>query len=417
MKYFYYSIIVLVLLCFHNNSSAQIVFVKSDSVIATYDSLGLYLSAITDSPYVSSKQKIISVRSANKSLAQAEAKNDLKAKSHALLTISDAYIAYGNNKKAFSYLIRSLKAKDDFDDDIAVAHIYYNLAIVLSRLKQYPAALKCFYKTGYVYQQTNFKSKRKQISAIDTSASLSRAELYGNAVVNENAASIIFSDSLVDGSLLSIDTTKLINNPLLEDSPSTDYENLLDAFYDDKPAFAYAVMLHIKQPISGRSDVFTRISKVGHTFITLIKFNIDSTVVSKSFGFYPLKDNILSATPLLPSTNSEIKNDSLHDWDETIGKFITAQKFEQILDFVDEASPKRYNLNKNNCTDFGLHIANMAGITITTTRSNWPLGKGNNPATTGQSILKGKFINTDTQNQHGLFACSNNLFIHRIVAQ
>ena len=192
---------------------------------------------------------------------------------------------------------------------------------------------------------------------------------------------------------------------------------MLDAFYDNKPAFAFAVLLHIKQPISGRSDVFTRLSKVGHTFITLIKFNTDSSIVSKTFGFYPLKDNILSATPLIPSTNSEIKNDSLHDWDETIGKFIPGKKFEAILDFINNAAPKRYNLNKNNCTDFGLSIASIAGITITNTKSNWPLGRGNNPATTGQSILKGKFINTDTQNQHGLFACSNNLFLHSAAAK
>jgi hypothetical protein len=41
------------------------------------------------------------------------------------------------------------------------------------------------------------------------------------------------------------------------------------------------------------------------------------------------------------------------------------------------------------------------------------MGRGNNPASTGQSILKGKFKNKDTNTQHGLFACSNNLFIKR----
>ena len=119
----------------------------------------------------------------------------------------------------------------------------------------------------------------------------------------------------------------------------------------------------------------------------------------------------------MPSTNSTIKDDALHDWDEVIGRFISAKKFESILDFVDAAGNNRYNLNKNNCTDFALRIAALANITIEETKGRWPLGHGNNPALTGQSILLGKFKNAVSQNKHGLFACSNNLFIKRASAQ
>jgi len=376
------------------------------------DSLGLYLSSITDTAYVSAKQKVPSIRATRKLLTQAQAQHDLVTEAHALLSLGDAYIAYGNNKKAIEYLIDALKLKDTLSDNTAIAHLYYDLAIVLSRLKKYSAALQCFYKTGYVYQQTYFKRKRKQVFAVDTTASHIASLLDSNFIISNEAATI-FTDEIVDSALFSIDTAKLINNPVAEESTPVDYNDIIDAFYDGKPAFAYGILFHVKQPVPGRKNIFTQLSKVGHTFITLIKFNADSTIISKTFGFYPEKDNLLSGTPLMPSTNSTIKDDALHDWDELIGRFISAKKFESILDFVDAAGNNRYNLNKNNCTDFALRIAALANITIEETKGRWPLGHGNNPALTGQSILLGKFKNAVSQNKHGLFACSNNLFIKR----
>ena len=62
-----------------------------------------------------------------------------------------------------------------------------------------------------------------------------------------------------------------------------------------------------------------------------------------------------------------------------------------------------YNLNRNNCTDFGLTLASIGGISITETQGTWPLGKGNNPANAGQSLLEGKFRNTDPDYHNPLF--------------
>ena len=416
----FYSILGIIILfhTFYNKSYGQAVIKPAtDSATALYDSLNIYPASVTDVNYVSSKRKIISVRTSLELLAQAKVKNDVQAEANALLHISDSYIAYGNHRKAYAYLVKALKMKDAFNDDITVAHLYYNLAIVLSRLKQYSDAAKCFYKTGFIYQQTAFKRKRKQVVAIDTGTVSHMEELYENNKIDEDMASSIFSDSLIDASVLNRDTAQIINNPVLEESPGVDYNDMLDAFYDDKPAFAYAIFFHVKQPTPGRANVFAQLSKVGHTFITLLKFNNDNSVVSKSFGFYPSKDNILSGTPILPFSNSQIKNDSLHDWDESIAKFIPVKKFIEILDFVNDVGDKHYDLNYNNCTDFALKIAAIANIGIADTKSGWLLGRGNNPAATGQSILRGKFKNADTQNQHGLFACSNNLFIHRATSK
>jgi hypothetical protein len=307
--------------------------------------------------------------------------------------------------------------KDAFDDDWVVSHLYYNLAIVLCRLKNYADAVKCFYKTGFLYQQTIFKRKRKRVFLMDTSNVAYSAKVPKDSILDEDVAHTIFTDSLIDATVSNKDTVQMIDDPLLEKSPVINCNDVINEFRDNKHAFAYAVLVHIKQPVPGRKDIFVKLNRVGHTFITLVKFNTDSSIVTKSFGFYPVKGGFLTATPLIPSSNSEIRNDSLHDWDEIVGKFISAGRFENILTFINGAAGKTYNLNHNNCTDFGLKIASLANIAITDTKNHWPLGYGNNPATTGQSILRGKYRNEDTQSQQGLFACSNNLFIHHLFAK
>lgn len=392
---------------------------QSDSTIRQVnapvpDSISVDPLKISEAGYVSARRKILSVHAAHKLLTHAEEMHDANGAAITSVSLGDAYIAHGNNKKALESLAYSLQLKDSLKEDKDVSHLYYDLAIVFAHLKQYPLALQCFYKTGYVYQQTFFKRKRKQIFSVDTADSRI-ADFYSKNNVDDSAAAFVFSDENIDSLITHSDTTKFENNPIIEDSPYTEYDAVTDAFYDDKQAFAFGILIHIKQPTPGKDNIFEKFSKVGHTFITLTKFNTDSSIVSKTFGFYPEKDNLLSATPIFPSTNSVFKDDVMHDWDEIVGKFVSQKQFIDILDFIEETGSKRYNLNSNNCTDFGLHIASIAKIEIQDTKGSWPLGRGNNPASTGQSILKGKFKNSDNNSQHGLFACSNNLFIKRQV--
>lgn len=409
MKKIYFLLAVSILFC----GAGDNLWAQSDSSLHTInasfsDSIAVYPLKITDADYVSANKKILSVHAAKKLVTHAAESNDANAGALALLSLGDAYIAHGNNKNALESLSHSLQLKDSFKDDKDISHLYYNLAIVFAHLKQYPLALKCFYKTDYVYQQTSFKRKGRRVFSVDTNAV---------SIMADSLTTYLFSDANINSFIFHTNTAILSNNPVIEESPYTEYDSITDAFYDDKQAVTFGILIHIKQPVPGKDNIFTKLSKVGHTFITLTKFNADSTTVSKTFGFYPEKDNILSATPIFPSTNSVFKNDELHDWDEVIGKFISQKQLENILDFIEETGSNRYNLNTNNCTDFGLHIASLANIEIQDTKGYWPLGRGNNPASTGQSILKGKFKNKDSNMQHGLFACSNNLFIKHITAQ
>ena len=92
--------------------------------------------------------------------------------------------------------------------------------------------------------------------------------------------------------------------------------DILNSFQDGKTATAYAIILHVKQPIPGRGKAFCHFNNVGHAFITLVKLNVDNSTVSRSFGFYPAKKSFLSATPVHPGDQSVIKDDALHPWDE-----------------------------------------------------------------------------------------------------
>lgn len=84
-----------------------------------------------------------------------------------------------------------------------------------------------------------------------------------------------------------------------------------------------------------------------------------------------------------------------------------------MLEYIDHNISNQYHLNKYNCSDFALTLARIAAIDIQETEGTWPLGRGDNPAYMGQSVLGGKFLNLETKSKEGLFTCSNNLFTKR----
>lgn len=277
-------------------------------------------------------------------------------------------------RRLMGYL-KALKVNEDQQQALPNKKFYYNLANVFAKLRLYPLAMKCFLKAAPQNNQQAITTKSLTADAmeIDTAA----------LAANSNDDDIVASQaqSSTTGNAKSIATT---------------YPKIQTVFNDGKPAAAYAMLFHVKQPVPGKRKIFVW-GNTGHTFITLIKYNKDSTYVSASFGFYPKKDQLLSATPLVPTTSSTFKDDAGHGWDEVIGKFISKHKFEKILKLTKDFDGISYNLNNRNCTDFGLQAAGLAGITIQDTAGKWPLGKGNNPAVTGQSLLAGKVSDTDSE--------------------
>ena len=182
-------------------------------------------------------------------------------------------------------------------------------------------------------------------------------------------------------------------------------DSVVGAFGDGREAAFYALLLEVKQPIPGKRKAFTHINNVGHTFITLLKYNRDGTIVSRSFGFYPRKKGFFSATPFQPSAPSVVKDDSRHEWDEVVGKLLSYRQFRDILGVLASYDHRRYHLSHNNCTDFGLTAARLGGITLQNTAGRWPFGHGNNPGSAGQSLLEGKVAGADDAD--GLFVVNN----------
>jgi hypothetical protein len=300
----------------------------------------------------------------------------------ALSDIETDYNKSKNSTVAMVHLLKVMRLKKMFRDKNNNRRLFIDLAKISARLKLYSLAMESYFRSAEVFDDNNSMGASPKPFVIDEHK--------------------IFA---------SLDTTKDRSDDYANiESPPVSAFNILESFDDNKPAIGYALIVHVKQPVSGKRKAFKGINNVGHMFITLIKYNEDNTIVTRSFGFYPdkiNKKNTFSGTPIDPSALSVFKDDALHNWDEAIGKFISKKRFEKILKLLAKYDEKLYNLNQNNCTDFGLNIAGIGGINIIDTKGKWPLGSGNNPASAGQSILNGKLKNTDTESKEGLFICSS----------
>jgi hypothetical protein len=294
-----------------------------------------------------------------------------------LIDIENDALGKSNNRGTLLRLLKLMRVKKLLRHTNR-QRLFFDMAAASAKLRLYPLAMQCYYRS------TNTEDSMRDENQVFTDAAL----MSNPDVINAGA-------ELVE--------------PFAKRSVPVKTSGINQTFNDGKPDVACAVLLHVKQPLPGKRRVFAGMNNVGHTFITLIKYNTDGSIVSRSFGFYPEKDGLLSATPLHPVSFSVIKDDAFHAWDEVVGKFISFRRLNRILRLLDKFQRESYDLNKNNCTDFAICAAMISGIEIQDTKGTWPFGKGNNPACAGQSILEGNFINADTGNSDGLFLCNNNL--------
>ena len=303
-----------------------------------------------------------------------------------LLDIEAGYHQSGDNRKALSRLLKIVRIHPIFRNRRVKARLLNDLAGVSAKLRLYPIAMKCYYNAAYTTALSDSAETDSNTAPLDSNFYQELASL------DSALPSARFEQAVIESEPIQTDT-------------------ILSSFNDGKPAASYAMLVHVKQPVPGRRKAFTHINNVGHMFITLIKYNKDNSFVCRSFGFYPNKANLLSGTPFHPESPSTFKDDSKHDWDEVAGKFISPRRFRRILEVLQSYEQRSYHLNENNCTDFGLTISAIGGISIKDTRGHWPLGKGNNPANAGQSMHEGKVSNVDQEYPAPLFVSSYD-FLH-----
>lgn len=268
------------------------------------------------------------------------------------------------------------------------AKAYYNLGILFARMKNYPVALRYFAKSGAMSASPDISDKKYHFNSDTAFLDLPLPTMLYDSTDRKEML-VYYSDTL--------EVHNRIKKSGIKSKPIS-RRAIMAPFRENKAeAKAYGILIHVKQPSYGKRKQFEFFNNVGHMFISLIQYLPDNKSIARTFGFYPNKDNFLSATPIFPGTSSTFKDDELHDWDESVGKFITYKQFSTILKMVSQYSRKKYHLNKNNCTDFGLVVAAIAGIDITDTKGTWPLGSGNDPGDTGQSIIEGKVKSLDGQ--------------------
>lgn len=134
---------------------------------------------------------------------------------------------------------------------------------------------------------------------------------------------------------------------------------------------------------------------VGHTFIS-----ISQNGIIRTLGYYPMPNTINPAAGNITST-SLLRNNENHHYDVSASISITGTQLSTIINNITSYS-STYNLNTNNCTDFGISLSNSVGMNISDTSGTWPFGgNGSNPGNLGQDIRKLNNSNASINNLGG----------------
>jgi len=65
---------------------------------------------------------------------------------------------------------------------------------------------------------------------------------------------------------------------------------------------------------------------------------------------------------------------------------ISCGEFNEIIGKSIEIENENYNLNSNNCTNFGLDIVNSVGFGLPNSQGNWGFWSGSNPGDLGEDL-------------------------------
>lgn len=115
---------------------------------------------------------------------------------------------------------------------------------------------------------------------------------------------------------------------------------------------------------------------VGHTFIAL-----QQGTIRRVFGFYPKT----AVNPYSPIDKQAFGNNEGYSFDVSINIPISSSQLLNIIGYTNSVPPN-YDLNNYNCTDFGIQVANLAGLSLPDSYGSWLYGGGSNPGTLGQNI-------------------------------
>lgn len=152
----------------------------------------------------------------------------------------------------------------------------------------------------------------------------------------------------------------------------TDY---LKCFDLNQPAY---VNVYVDQPAPGSSAAYvTNPVDPGHTFVSIQQGNLVRVI-----GFYPVQGVYPIGNPSEPSI---LVDDSGHDYDVKLTIIASGAELSAVVNYA-KSYQSVYHLDKYNCTDFAIKIAEKAGVYLPDSYGTWPGGGGSNPGALGQYI-------------------------------
>lgn len=194
-----------------------------------------------------------------------------------------------------------------------------------------------------------------------------------------------------DGSWHGVESTVVIS----PDKPIANMADYLKCFNSNQNA---QVTIYVNQPVPNSSAAHSG-SVVGHTFVSISQ-NGNASV----FGFYPKTDDIY---PIInPSDPSAMGDDSSTQFDVSITTTVSGSVLQQIINYS-VSYQSTYDLNSYNCSDFGIAVGNLAGLSLPEANGTWPGGGGSNPGALGQHIRNKSTSGSTTKNTSGGVSPSN----------
>lgn len=271
----------------------------------------------------------------------------------------------------------------DFNNPIVTAPISLNPLKV--RIKNFlvnlPDNLKIFYfelSTEDKISLQNFLDSTVETQVNNNLSYSQQATAIGNQILDlmfQNP-SLSFDEAFENIYINNVDLFEDFYFYLKPDDPILDMDAFLECIDPNQPA---TLTIYIDQPINGsvKPIAFDGIKpNVGHVFVSLTQNN--NTVV---YGFYP-EEKVKSFT----FANGAIGNNQGDHYDVSISTTVSPIQLPQIINFS-LIIPSSYNINKFNCTDYAMHIAQIGGLTLPSAFTPAiPGGGGSAPSVLGENI-------------------------------
>jgi hypothetical protein len=165
------------------------------------------------------------------------------------------------------------------------------------------------------------------------------------------------------------------------DYPIQDIIDYLKCFDKNQGA---KITFYADQPVAGSSQANTITADVGHAFIT-----IEQNGNRMTLGFYPASGGIATINSVFVPVNGVMGDDTNHHYDVSLSVNVSGSILTNILNESVNYADKIYNINTDNCSDFSISVANIAGLNISECNGSFGLGifgSGSNPGAFGEEL-------------------------------